>query len=114
MLLMNLQKIKLQITKAAGKKGETSACLSLYPLIIGLIERPDSHAAGKKGGKGKKGKKGKGKGKGKGKKGKPLPGEKISELKNMDPENMLSVLVENKLINRFVSLPFIKHDWHLC
>lgn len=57
--------------------------------------------AGKKGGKGKKGKKGGKKGKGaKGKKGKPLPGEKISELKNMDPENMLSVLVENQLINR--------------
>lgn len=54
---------------------------------------------GKKGGKKKGGKKGGKKG-AKGKKAKPLPGEKIGELKGMDPENMLSLLVENKLVNR--------------
>lgn len=51
---------------------------------------------GKKGkkGKGKKGKKGKGK---KGKKGKKLPGEK--ECAGMDADQMLSMLVENKIVN---------------
>jgi hypothetical protein len=69
MLVMNLKKIKMQV--AAGGKG-------------------------KKGGK-KKGKKGKGK-KGKGKKKKPLPGEKISELKGLDTDAMLSMLIEYQLV----------------
>ncbi|GMH89959.1 hypothetical protein TrST_g13451 [Triparma strigata] len=60
------------------------------------------HAKGKKGkgkkGKGKKGKKGKGK-KGKGKKEKPLPGAKLADIKNMDPDHMMSVLIEHKMIN---------------
>jgi hypothetical protein len=51
-------------------------------------------------------KKGKGKGKKKGKKGKkgkakkkkPLPGEKISELKGMDTDHMLSILIEHQLV----------------
>jgi hypothetical protein len=71
MLVMNLKKIKMQVAPATkGKKG-----------------------------KGKKGKKGKGK-KGKPKKKKPLPGEKISELKGLDADQMLSVLIENKLVVR--------------
>jgi len=71
MLLMNLKKIKMQIAP---------------------------------GGKGKKGKKGKKKGKkskkNKGKKKKPLPGEKISELKGLDADHMLSVLIENQIVVR--------------
>lgn len=59
-------------------------------------------AGGAKAGKKKKGgKKGKGGGKkkkAKGKKGKPLPGEKIGELKDMDVDDMLGLLVEYKLI----------------
>jgi len=39
--------------------------------------------------------------KGKGKKGKALPGEKIAELKNMEIDQMLSILVENKIINNY-------------
>jgi hypothetical protein len=71
MLLMNLKKIKMQI--APGGKG-------------------------KKGKKGKKkGKKGK---KNKGKKKKPLPGEKISELKGLDADHMLSVLIEHQIVVR--------------
>jgi hypothetical protein len=31
-------------------------------------------------------------------KGKGLPGDKLSELKGMDPDQMLSILVENKII----------------
>lgn len=68
MLVMNLKKIKMQVAP---------------------------------GGKGKKGKKGKKKGKGKkakGKKKKPLPGEKIAELKGLDADHMLSVLVEYQLV----------------
>jgi len=72
MLVMNLAKIKaLQGGTNAGKKG-------------------------KKGKKAKKSKKGK---KGKGKKEKPLPGAKIAELKNLDSDYMLSLLVENGIIN---------------
>ena len=72
-------------------------------------------------GKGKKGKGKKGKG-GKGKKAKPLPGEKLGKLKGMDPENMLSLLVENKFINgsvprtsRLLRLPRCSDVlmWHL-
>jgi hypothetical protein len=71
MLAMNLKKIKMQVAPATkGKKGKGKK---------------------KKGGKGKKGK---------GKKKKPLPGEKISELKGLDADQMLSVLVENKLVVR--------------
>jgi len=75
-------------------------------LVMNLAKIKELHAdsKGKKGKKGKGGKKkGKGKGgkgkKGKGKKEKPLPGAKISELKNMDTVFMLSILVENKIIN---------------
>lgn len=69
MLVMNLKKIKLQI--APGGKG-------------------------KKGKKGKKkGKKGK---KGKGKKKKPLPGEKIAEMKGMDSDSMLNILIDHQLV----------------
>jgi hypothetical protein len=70
--------------------------------IKALQSNGSGKAGGKKGGdkkkKGKasKGKKGKGKGKGK---GKALPGDKIPSLKSMDTGHMLSVLVENKLIN---------------
>mmetsp|Transcript_1053 Transcript_1053/g.1385 ORF Transcript_1053/g.1385 Transcript_1053/m.1385 type:complete len:443 (+) Transcript_1053:1468-2796(+) len=70
MLVMNLKKIKMQI--APGGKGKK--------------------------GKGKK-KKGKGK-KGKAKKKKPLPGEKIAELKGLDADHMLSVLIENHIVVR--------------
>ena len=70
MLVMNLRKIKMQI--APGGKGKK--------------------------GKGKK-KKGKGK-KGKAKKKKPLPGEKIAELKGLDADHMLSVLIENHIVVR--------------
>ena len=71
MLVMNLKKIKMQVAPATkGKKGKGKK---------------------KKGGKGKKGK---------GKKKKPLPGEKISELKGLDADQMLAVLVENKLVVR--------------
>eukprot|EP01038_Epipyxis_sp_PR26KG_P004068 gene4068-5812_t len=68
MLVMNLKKIKLQI--APGGKG-------------------------KKGKGKKKGKKGK---KNKGKKKKPLPGEKIAELKGLDADNMLSMLIDCELV----------------
>ena len=51
----------------------------------------------KKKGKGKKGKNGK-KGKDKKKKGKPLPGEKIAELKSMDIAQMLSLLIDAELV----------------
>lgn len=71
MLLMNLQKIRMQIAPTKGGKGKK----------------------GKKG-KGKKGKKDKGK------KKKPLPGEKISELKGLDTDQMLSMLIEAKLVVR--------------
>eukprot|EP00981_Chlorochromonas_danica_P013134 scaffold5903_cov165-Ochromonas_danica.AAC.9 len=70
MLIMNLKKIKLQVAGNAKGKGKK--------------------------GKGK-GKKGKGK-KNKGKKKKPLPGEKIAELKGLDADHMLSVLVEYQLV----------------
>ena len=54
---------------------------------------------GKKGKKGKKkGKKGK---KGKAKKKKPLPGEKIAELKGLDADHMLSVLIEHNIVMRY-------------
>ena len=48
---------------------------------------------GKKKGKKKKGKKGK-----KDKKKKPLPGEKIAELKGLDSDQILSILIENQLV----------------
>ena len=59
----------------------------------------------KKGGdKKKKGKSSTGKGKkGKGK-GKSLPGDKIPALKSMDTAHMLSILIENKLINNVEDL----------
>jgi len=79
MLLSNLAKIKAQLAagaKAGKKKG-----------------------AGKKkkgkGGKGGKKKKGKGK-------GKPLPGEKIGEIKSWTPDEMLADLIENKLVNTYI------------
>lgn len=56
----------------------------------------DNSKAKKKGKKGKKkGKKGK-----KDKKRKPLPGEKISELKGLDADQMLSMLIEQQLVVR--------------
>ena len=77
MLRINLKKIKQQINKtgAGKKKGKKDK---------------------KKKGKGKKGKKDK-----KGKKGKEkkLPGDKIAELKHMEADQMLSRLVEHKVIN---------------
>ena len=70
MLVMNLKKIRMQIAPGKDKK--------------------------KKGKKGKKkGKKGK-----KDKKKKPLPGEKISELKGLDADHMLSMLIEHQLVVR--------------
>lgn len=76
MLLLNLKKIKAQVQQQEkGKKGKKGK-------------------AGKKG-KGKKGKKGKDK---KGKKGKGLPGDKLSELKGLDTDQMLSSLVESKIV----------------
>lgn len=77
MLILNLKKIRIQIApgKGKGKKGKK----------------------GKKGGKGKKGKKPK---KEKGKKKKLLPGEKISELKGLDSDQMLAILIENNLVVR--------------
>lgn len=78
MLIMNLKKIQLQIAPT-GKKG-------------------------KKGKKKKKKKKGKKK---KEKKKKPLPGEKIAEIKGFDTDQMLSCLIEKNLVvkttNRKVS-----------
>ena len=68
MLVMNLKKIQMQI-QPAGKKGK----------------------------KAKKKKKKKAKKK-KEKKPKPLPGEKIKELKELDTDQMLSVLIEKNLI----------------
>jgi hypothetical protein len=68
MLIMNLKKIKMQV--APGGKGKKGV---------------------------KKGKKGGKKGK-KGAKKKPLPGEKIAELKNLDADQMLSILVEYQLV----------------
>mmetsp|Transcript_8487 Transcript_8487/g.10710 ORF Transcript_8487/g.10710 Transcript_8487/m.10710 type:complete len:735 (+) Transcript_8487:481-2685(+) len=66
-------------------------------LILNLSKMKASQSSGKKS-KAKKGKKGK-KSKKKGKKEKPLPGSKISDLKNMDTDQMLSILIENELIN---------------
>lgn len=74
MLVMNLKKIRMQIAPGKGGKG-------------------------KKGKGGKKGKKGKGK-KDKGKKKKPLPGEKIAELKGLDADQMLAMLIEHQLVVR--------------
>lgn len=73
MLIMNLKKIRIQIAPGKGGKGKK--------------------------GKGKKGKKGKGK-KDKGKKKKPLPGEKIAELKGLDADQMLSILIEHNMVVR--------------
>eukprot|EP00968_Pinguiococcus_pyrenoidosus_P028722 scaffold8065_cov267-Pinguiococcus_pyrenoidosus.AAC.6 len=78
MLVENLKKIKEQVdSKSKGKKGK-----------------------GKKG-KGKKGKGKKGK-KDKKKKQKPLPGDKVSELKNMDEDQMLGNLINTRLVNTYV------------
>eukprot|EP01041_Mallomonas_annulata_P004376 gene4375-8717_t len=71
MLVMNLKKIKMQIAPGKDKKK-----------------------------KAKKGKKGKKKG-AKDKKRKPLPGEKISELKGLDADHMLSMLIEQQLVVRY-------------
>jgi IQ and AAA domain-containing protein len=80
MLKQNLAKIKAQLAGGgkAGKKGKKAK-------------------GGKKGKKGKGGKKGK---KGKGK-GKALPGEKISDIKNLDLDEMLALLVDSKVINSY-------------
>ncbi|RLN47713.1 hypothetical protein BBJ29_000583 [Phytophthora kernoviae] len=79
MLVLQLVNIKAQLEAAAasGKKGKKG-----------------KKAKGKKGGK--KGKKGKKDGK---KKGKPLPGEKIAELKGRAPDSFLSVLVEHQIVH---------------
>merc|ERR1719230_632013 len=78
MLRDNLKKIKMQLTKTpAGKKSKD------------------------KGGKKSKNKGKKSKKDGKGKKGKALPGEKINELKNMEIDQMLSILVECRIINNY-------------
>jgi hypothetical protein len=79
MLVLQLVNIKAQLEAAAsaGKKGKKG-----------------KKGKGKKGGK--KGKKGK---KDKGKKGKPLPGEKIAELKGRAPDSFLSVLVEHQIVH---------------
>lgn len=67
----------------------------------------------KKGGdKKKKGKSSKSKGK-----GKSLPGEKIQEINTMDTAHMLSVLIENKIINNVNNLKindFIGSELPLC
>lgn len=78
MLRMNLKKIKLQLTKGGG-------------------------AGKKKGGKKekKKSKKKKGGKKDKKKKKKALPGDKISDLKNMSVEEMLATLVEARVVNNY-------------
>jgi MoxR-like ATPase len=80
MLKQNLAKIKAQLNGAGkgGKKGKKGK-------------------GGKKGKKGKGGKKGK---KGKGK-GKALPGEKISDIKNLELDEMLALLVDSKVINSY-------------
>merc|ERR1711988_1024769 len=78
MLRMNLKKIKMQLTKSVPKGGK----------------KDKSKGKGKGKGKGKKDK-------GKGKKGKALPGEKINDLKGMEIDQMLSILVENKIINNY-------------
>lgn len=73
LLVTNLQRLKvIQSPKGSGTKG-----------------------ADKKKKKGKSGKKSKSK---KGK-SKALPGEKLSGLKSMDTAHMLSILIENKLVN---------------
>ncbi|KAK1931387.1 Dynein regulatory complex protein 11 [Phytophthora citrophthora] len=79
MLVLQLVNIKAQLEAAAssGKKGKKG-----------------KKGKGKKGGK--KGKKGKKDGK---KKGKPLPGEKIAELKGRAPDSFLSVLVEHQIVH---------------
>lgn len=66
-------------------------------LVLTLAKIQTQLDNGKKKKKAKKKKKKKAK-KGKGKKKKPLPGEKISELKGMDAVEMLSRLIENKLV----------------
>merc|ERR1719162_2528536 len=68
MLVLQLQKIKLQLEAAAAKdKGGKKK------------KKGKGGKKNKKGGKGKKGKDGK----------KALPGDKIAELKNMDIDHML-------------------------
>ena len=80
MLKQNLAKIKAQL-EAGGKGGKKKKG---------------------KGGKKKKGKGGKGGKKKKGKgKGKPLPGEKIGEIKSWSVDEMLADLIENKLVNQY-------------
>lgn len=72
LLLTNLQRLKaIQSSKGSSKKGADKK---------------------KKKGKSGKGKKSKGK-------GKALPGEKLPGLKSMDSAHMLSILIENKLVN---------------
>ncbi|OWZ11823.1 IQ and AAA domain-containing hypothetical protein [Phytophthora megakarya] len=86
MLVLQLVNIKAQLeAAAAGKKGKKGK---------------KGGKKGKKGGKkGKKGKDGK-------KKGKPLPGEKIAELKGRAPDSFLSVLVENQIVH--VPRPYVR------
>ncbi|KAG7383978.1 hypothetical protein PHYPSEUDO_003147 [Phytophthora pseudosyringae] len=81
MLVLQLVNIKAQLEAAAssGKKGKKGG----------------KKGKGKKGGKKSK----KGKKDGKGKKGKPLPGEKIAELKGRAPDSFLSVLVEHQIVH---------------
>ncbi|KAG6617517.1 iq and aaa domain-containing [Phytophthora cinnamomi] len=80
MLVLQLVNIKAQLEAAAsaGKKGKKG-----------------KKGKGKKGGKKRK----KGKKDAKKKKGKPLPGEKISELKGRAPDSFLSVLVEHQIVH---------------
>lgn len=83
MLRMNLKKIKLQLTKTTPKGGGKG----------GKKSKKDKKKKG-----GKKGKKSKKKS---GKKTKALPGDKISDLKNMTVEEMLAALVEARVINNY-------------
>merc|ERR1711865_1124523 len=86
MLVLQLQKIKLQLEAAAKDKG-------------GKKKKKGKGGKKKKKG-GKKGKKGKKKKKG-GDGKKALPGDKIAELKNMDIDHMLSILVQEKIVNNY-------------
>ncbi|KAG3115820.1 hypothetical protein PI124_g12798 [Phytophthora idaei] len=72
--------------------------------LVNIKTQLEAAASGKKGKKGKKGKakngkKGKKGKKEKGKNGKPLPGEKIAELKSRAPDSFLSVLVEHQIVH---------------
>ncbi len=86
-----------------ARKSVDKMLLTNLSRLKALQSTSNGKAGGKKGGdKKKKGKSSKGKGK-KGK-GKALPGDKIPSLKAMDTAHMLSILIENKLVNQVENL----------